>query len=223
MDVGCRLAQTYQTFFQLHLLYVLMLTVRLRVLPAQGQSDWDAFNPPRQVLHNPADPSADPIVVAEPKERSDSKPFFFKPHYSAYPASLVNHFFELAESQMRRVLGRGERESYIKKLMREMGEQWRGSGYGLDYVLGLSSSDDPVERERADSELASWIWRNMMDAKGLSVPANSTTPPAADLDLAENLETVVRFVRREMARLDQISDSDVLGGRIGEWGLVQTA
>lgn len=122
---------------------------------------------------------------------------------------------------MRKVLGRGERERVVKKYMDEMGEQWKGAGTGLDYVLGLGQSDVQGDKEKADVELASWVWRNLFASQGL------VTGPAVpevegdgirEAQMVQRLEEVVRFVRREMARLDRIDDEDVLDANIGEWG-----
>ncbi len=126
---------------------------------------------------------------------------------------------------MRRVLGRGERERVIKKYMDEMGQQWKGSGMAVDYSMGLSISEDPVERERTDVELAAWLWRNLFDSRGLGGPP--LPPPEGEgpmsgrvkeLELPRQLMEVVCFMRREMTRLDGVSDGDVLSGNIGEWG-----
>lgn len=137
-----------------------------------------------------------------------------RPAHETYPTEFLSHFFELAESQMRIVLGKGERERVIRKYMDEMGEQWKGAGLGLDFILGLSISADPAEQRLSDAELASWAWRNLFQSKG-------TTPGEGDeLAFAFQLDKVVRFVRRELARLDQISDADVLDGNIGQWGAV---
>lgn len=127
---------------------------------------------------------------------------------------------------MRRVLGRGERERIIKKYMAEMGEQWKGAGVGLDYAMGLSNSANPEESSRADAELASWVWRNLFGARGLGAPAGMVDPSVDELwlkevDMAEQLELVVRFIRREQARLDGISHRDVLDANIGSWGCVR--
>jgi cytochrome b pre-mRNA-processing protein 3 len=117
---------------------------------------------------------------------------------------------------MRQVLGRGERERVVRKYMDEMGEQWRGAGAGLDYVLGLTVSEEVAERQKADAELASWVWRNLLGSRGLTAPPEGEGK--TEETMGENLELVVRFVRREMARLDGISDADVINGNIGEWG-----
>jgi cytochrome b pre-mRNA-processing protein 3 len=204
----CDLPQTYQSFFQLHLLHVLLLLPRLRALP------------PTQ--------------------------------YAAYQSELLNHFFELAESEMRRVLGRGERERVVRKYMDDMGQQWKGAGVGLDAIMGMGAKDSG-----SDVELAAWIWRNLFQAKSiLSVPpapseasrpgmtiapfvkamgeatpvdiaeatnealkkANDFGPVAGDLEFVETLETIVRFARREVNRLGRVSDEDVMQGEVGEWG-----
>jgi hypothetical protein len=197
----CQLPATYQTFFQLHLLYVLVLVIRLRALRSSRPD---------------ASPIPEPLEPGSPTHTASSAPSFSlgKPAHEAYPTEFLNHFFELAESQMRIVLGKGERERVIRKYMDEMGEQWKGAGLGLDFILGLSISEDPAERALSDPELASWVWRNLFQSKGI-------TPGEGDeLAFPPQLEKVVFFVRRELARLDKISDADVLDGNIGEWGPV---
>ncbi|KAL7423234.1 Serine carboxypeptidase 3 [Cryptotrichosporon argae] len=200
----CDLPPTYQTFFQLHLLYVLILLPRLRTLPASLR----ASSPVPEPL------SASAPHAAEPVKPSAGPTLLGKAAYDAYPGELLGHFFELAESQMRLVLGRNERERVIRKYMDEMGEQWKGAGAGIDYVLGLGVSESAHDRARADAELASWAWRNLFASRGLA-PA---TTVADELKLVEDLEAVVRFTRREMSRLDGIADDDVLSGNIGRWG-----
>lgn len=147
-----------------------------------------------------------------------------KPLYESYPTEIVNHFFDLAESEMRRVLGANERERVVKQYMEEMGQQWKGAGAGLDYVLGLTCSSDPAESSQADAELASWVWRNLFGSAGLTIgpPARGLEPGEADVDIPARLEEVVRFVRREMARFDKIQDEDILDGNIGQWGPVRS-
>ena len=216
----CRLPPTYQTFFQLHLLYVLILTPRLRALPASAP----AHSHPIPEHATPDAPTHSPA----PTSSSGMPNLLAKPLYDGYISELVNHFFELAESQMRRVLGRGERERIVKKYMGEMGEQWRGAGAGLDYALGLQTSSNPEEFSRSDAELASWLWRNLFAARGLGAPAPGLVDPsmrdefgAKEVELPEQLDLVVKFIRREMERLDRISHQDVIDGNIGTWGAVQ--
>ncbi|BEJ12792.1 hypothetical protein CspHIS471_0212520 [Cutaneotrichosporon sp. HIS471] len=197
----CKLPATYQTFFQLHLLYVLILVVRLRALRSSRPD---------------TSPIPEPLEPGPPTHTGPSSSNFTigKPAHETYPTEFLNHFFELAESQMRIVLGKGERERVIRKYMDEMGEQWKGAGLGLDYILGLSISDDKAERALSDPELASWVWRNLFQSKGVA-------PGEGDeLAFPPHLDKVVFFVRRELARLGEISDADVLDGNIGEWGPV---
>lgn len=208
---ACALPPTYQSFFQLHLLYVLLLVTRLRALRSSANP-----HSPLPESMDPGEPTHAPSGTGLPSTAGMS---LLKPAHEAYPTELLSHFFELAESQMRMVLGRSERERVIRKYMEEMGEQWKGAGTGLDYVLGLGISEFEGDRNRADSELASWVWRNLFASRGLA-PAN--LPNAADeLQFIPQLELVVRFVRRELARLDSLSDEDVLAGNIGHWGKVE--
>ncbi len=213
-DVECGLPSTYQTFFQLHLLYVLILLPRLRAIAPNVVA--------RAASTSPAPPTES---SASGTASSSTTGMLSKPSNVIYPAEILNHFFDLAETQMRRVLGRGERERVVKKYMEEMGQQWKGSGMAVDYSLGLGLSEDTAERGNADAELAAWLWRNLFDARG-SVPLRPSTTDggdllsegASDLDVPKHLEQVVWFMRREMKRLDGIPDEDVLVGNLGTWG-----
>lgn len=196
----CHLPPTYQTFFQLHLLYVLLLVTRLRAIRSNPNAPVDVENAGSSV--------SPPLQIT-------------KPAHESYPTELLSHFFELAESQMRMVLGSSERERVVRKYMEEMGEQWKGAGTGLDYVLGLSISEDPADQARADSELASWAWRNLFASRGMTPPSPAIEPAVDELEFVEQLELVVRFVRRELSRLSNIDDEDIMAGNIGEWGKVE--
>lgn len=211
LTLECNLPATYQSFFQIHLLYVLILAVRLRALRAS--------KPDPSPVPEPLDPSA-PRAPASHVHEAESGFNLGKPAYETYPTELLSHFFELSESQMRIVLGRGERERVIRKYMEEMGEQWKGAGAGLDYILGLGISEDPAEYNRSDAEMASWAWRNLFASRGLTEPNPAPAQPIDEMEFIEELEKVVRFVRRELCRLDGISDRDILDGNIGEWGKV---
>ena len=211
------LPRTYQTFFQIHLFYLLILLPRLRALQPN-------LVPPHHSIGRRPLPS-EAAVTSEVKEQGTTgTSILSKPNDKAYPTELLNHFFELAESQMRRVLGRSERERAVTKYMAEMGQQWKGCGMAVDYAIGLSMSQDPIERETADVELAAYLWRNVFDARGLGPPP---LPPAdgegpmsgrvKELELPRHLVEMVAYFRSEMARLDRISDEDVLNGNIGLW------
>lgn len=128
---------------------------------------------------------------------------------------------------MRKVLGRGEKERVVRKYMDEMGTQWKGAGVGLDYVLGLTLSPDASERAKADTELISWVWRNLFASRGLTpTPASADgmgSDGEVDQRMVEQLEQIAAFVRKEMQRLDRVEDADVLSGNIGHWGSVKDA
>ncbi len=196
-DTECGLPATYQTFFQLHLLYLLIVVPRLRSLAGAAS----------------VTPGADPLSTT-------------------YQAELLTHFFDLAENQMRLTLGRGERERNVRKYMQEMGQQWKGASLGFDYAVargqrkvvdgheGLGAAED----EGGDAEMASWVWRNLFGARGTPISpsagfAEGEQHNMEDLKLAGQLAQAVQFIRREMHRLDQLSDEQVINGEIGEFGL----
>lgn len=151
-----------------------------------------------------------------------------KPSHESYPTEIVNHFFELAEAQMRNVLGKGERERVVQKYMNEMGQQWKGATTTLDYVIGLYVAEDEADRQKADYELACWIWRNLFSARGLEpampgaqgqgdLTMEALPTAVKDLEMVVSIEKVVRFMRNRMSQLETISDEDILAGNIGEW------
>ncbi|KAK4687615.1 cytochrome b pre-mRNA-processing protein 3, partial [Tremellales sp. Uapishka_1] len=213
----CALPPSYQSFFQLHLLYILLLLPRLRTLPATSSTS----SLPAEAIPEPIS-SSTPSTTPEPSI-STSTPILSKPLYATYPEELLTHFFEMAESEMRVVLGRGERESKVRKYMDEMGEQWKGAGVGLDYILALGMSEIAEERQRADAELASWVWRNLFASKGVQPIGLESAEKEMEneTEFLDQLESVVKFVRKEMERLDRITDEEVLNGNIGQWGLVK--
>ncbi|KAJ9110717.1 hypothetical protein QFC22_006695 [Naganishia vaughanmartiniae] len=191
----CALPPTYQTFFQLHLLYLLLLIPRLRSLPA-----------------NSTLPTATPVA-------------------QTYQTEILTHFFSLAENQMRLTLGKNVHERVIRGYMKDMGEQWKGAGVTFDYAIargqtGLPPSEgSALEGNGGDAELAGWVWRNLFAARGSdAVPP----PPAAPeegpdmkaLEFAVQLGEIVQWIRRELYRIEALSDADVLEGRIGEFSVV---
>jgi hypothetical protein len=210
---------------------VLILLPRLRALPAASPSTSHPIPEPL----DPSEPHTPPTTTttttpsdAAPSNSTSSAsgaPIIGKPDYESYPTEFLTHFFELAESEMRKVLGRGEKERVVRKYMDEMGTQWKGAGVGLDYVIGLTLSELPEERAKADAELVSWVWRNLYASRGLTpTPASADGLGAegeVDRKMLEQLEQIARFVRREMQRLDRVEDADVLSGNIGHWGSVR--
>jgi cytochrome b pre-mRNA-processing protein 3 len=131
---------------------------------------------------------------------------------------------------MRVTLGEGERERVVRKYMQEMGEQWKGASVGFDYAIARGQRSvvegreelGEAEGEGGDAEMASWIWRNLFAARGapVGVPSMTEGPDVKDLKLAGQLAKVVAFVRREMYRLDQLTDEQVMSGEVGEFGVV---
>ncbi|ORY27475.1 hypothetical protein BCR39DRAFT_538185 [Naematelia encephala] len=228
----CGLPPTYQSFFQLHLLYILIIIPRLRTLPASLPIP----NSPIPESQEPSEPTNSSPTTSTSTTTTESSTvptasssvgYFSKPNYQIYPSELINHFFELAEAQMRKVLGRGERERVVKKYMQEMGEQWKGASVSLDYVLGLSISQDPALKELADPELAAWVWRNLFSSRGMPLAGALAPGPAEaggyigeakEIELTQSLGSIVYWIRKEMNRLEAISDEDVLTARIGAWG-----
>jgi hypothetical protein len=194
-SLECALPPTYQSFFQVHLLYLLLLIPRLRSLPAST-----------------ALPTATPVA-------------------QTYQTEILTHFFELAENQMRLTLGEREHERVVRKYMKEMGEQWKGAGITFDYAIargqtGLPASEgSQLEGNGGDAELASWVWRNLFSARGSDlVPRPTTTtgePAMKELEFAVQLGTIVKWIRRELYRMEGLSDQDVLEGRIGEFSVVR--
>ncbi|CAE6468159.1 unnamed protein product [Rhizoctonia solani] len=136
-----------------------------------------------------------------------------------YQAELVNHFFLDIEHRMRGVLGPKVPERIVKGYMNEMRDQWRGGGVAFD--LGLIDTD---------ATLAGMIWRNLFASRG-APPAPSegnandkklVFASAQDIELPSTLYKFVVHVRREVQRLESISDEDIKLGRIGEWGTVSS-
>jgi len=119
---------------------------------------------------------------------------------------------------MRAVLGEKVSERVIRGYMKEMRDQWAGSG--ASYDLGLVDGDQ---------ELAGALWRNIFAARGASVAAHGKgngevgqkPEDALDADLPSLVLLFVAHLRREAKRLEQISDEDVLAGKVGHFGLIE--
>ncbi|KIO28624.1 hypothetical protein M407DRAFT_242942 [Tulasnella calospora MUT 4182] len=188
--VESRLPPTFQTWFMFTNLHVWLLTTRFRALPAS--------------------------------------------HGRVYIQELINHFFLDAEYRLRSVYGPKCPERIIKRTMVDLRDQWSGSTYAYD-VAAVTS----------DAELAAAIWRNVFAARGekaykekdlseeerekiLEQRRKDNDPEAVvEGSGAEGLEDLPRLLhgyvahlRREMVRLGQISDEDVIAGRIGKFGRV---
>jgi len=145
---------------------------------------------------------------------------------------LVNHFFLDVEHRMRFTLNHKAPERVIKDYMKEMRDQWSGAGLAFD--LGLVGSD---------AELSGAVWRNIFAARGLdgkgeviarpgkeaatakvqdglpTATPNPDVPPSLStselVDLPFHLCVFTAYIRRELIRLQNISDEDVMLGRVG--------
>lgn len=146
---------------------------------------------------------------------------------------------------MRMTLGERERERVVRGYMKEMGEQWKGAGVGFDYALARGQGGLPhVSGSGAgvgvgdgfenggDGEMAAWVWRNLFAARGSegSALSSSNSPTESDtehslslkhLKLSIQLNQIVQFIRRELYRLENVGDEEVVNGRIGEFGRVR--
>lgn len=109
-------------------------------------------------------------------------------HVRIWEQNLLDHFFYAAEDRMAMWHGmaaRGIRNKYLKDLW----VQWRG--VLVSYDEGLI---------KGDAELGAAVWRNVFQAR-------------EDVDLAD-VGAVVSYLRREVARLDRLSDAQLSTGDI---------
>jgi cytochrome b pre-mRNA-processing protein 3 len=109
-------------------------------------------------------------------------------HVRIWEQNLLDHFFYAAEDRMAMWHGmaaRGVRNKYLKDLW----VQWRG--VLVSYDEGLI---------KGDAELGAAVWRNVFQAR-------------EDVDLAD-VAAVVSYLRREVARLDRLSDAQLSTGDI---------
>jgi len=193
----CRLAPTYQTWFQIANLHVWLVRTRYRALPAT--------------------------------------------HGKIYEQEIINHLFLDVEDRMRAALAHKAPERIIKGYMKEMRDQWAGATFSFD--LGLVGSD---------TELSGAIWRNIFASRGLDgkgeaigLPGKISEPRGvegdniADPDVGESssigtlndsaltdlpfhLYVFTAYVRRELGRLESLSDEQVLAGHIGPFGSMES-
>ncbi|OCF32284.1 hypothetical protein I316_05952 [Kwoniella heveanensis BCC8398] len=258
----CDLPRTFHTFFTIHYLYVVLTLTRLRAL---HNSIPNPLSPLPQSAFPGAPgttPAARPPSILDTLDNLGCSLSHAKQHDYRYQQMLLTHYFNIVENEIRLMLGvEITRETETMKRLREYQERGNFARMGLDYSLGLSISTDPEERERADSELASWVWRFIFARRGTD-PAQTPSSAAAagkdgkpaatqvatatsstsarkgtgdlvypegeemkagkDLEMAEQIELIVRFMRRELHRLDGISDRDVIAGNVGFFGKVRS-
>ncbi|WVQ74559.1 hypothetical protein IAR50_004160 [Cryptococcus sp. DSM 104548] len=221
----CDLPKTFHTFFSIHVVYIVITLIRLRALSN------DIPNPlspiPQQRL--PGQPGTTPPPES-PSLLDRYQALTTGNHEYKYREVLLTHFFNIVENEIRLMLGAEiTRDSAIKSRMQEYANWWRESQLTMDYIVGLTASEDPKERHIADAELASWVWRFIFGRRGEGVngegelvyPEGEAMKEGKELEMAEQIETIVKFVRREMARLDKISDRDVIAGNVGFFGPIR--
>ncbi|WWD05805.1 hypothetical protein V865_003888 [Kwoniella europaea PYCC6329] len=226
----CDLPRTFHTFFTIHYLYVLLTLVRLRALPNYIPNP---LSPLPQSAYPGLPGSTTPVQRPSIIDTLDNAGCYFsrvKQHDYRYQQVLLTHFFDIVENEIRLMLGvEITREGETMKRLREYQERGNFARMSLDYVLGLTKSEDPKDREIADGELASFIWRFIFARRGtgknlegeLTYPEGEGMKKGKELEMAEQIETIVKFVRRELNRLDSISDRDVIAGNVGMFGGVR--
>ncbi|KAG9026962.1 Protein cbp3, mitochondrial [Tulasnella sp. JGI-2019a] len=192
--VECKLPPTFQSWFAFTNLHVWLLTTRLRSLP--------------------------------------------QPYGRLYIQELVNHFFLDAEYRLRAVEGPKCPERIIKNSMIDLRNQWNGTTISYDVAM-----------MKGDAEFAAAIWRNIFAARGEKAYKEKDLPieertrlvekrkkendPEAfvgaldgpdDLKALEDLPGLlvmyVAHVRRELKRLEEVSDALILDGEMGRFGRV---
>lgn len=125
-------------------------------------------------------------------------------HVSKWNQHLTDHFFYDAEHRMatlHRLTARSIRNQYLKNLF----EQWRGTI--LSYDEGLV---------RGDAALAAAVWRNVFKAAGAEPVNRREERRGEEVDWV-GVAQIVGWVRREVQRLDLMSDTELTQGRV-EWG-----
>lgn len=221
----CDLPRTFHTFFSVHLVYLLITLIRLRALPNQIPNPLSPI--PQSAL--PGQPGT--TTPIQPPSLKDKFEDLVSPaHEYKYRQTLLTHFFNVVENEIRLMLGvEITRDSAVQTRMKDYANWWREAQLGMDYAIGLTASEDPRERAVADAELASWVWRLIFGRRGEGVngqgelvyPEGEAMKEGKELEMAEQVEAIVRFIRREMARLDKISDRDVIAGNVGMFGKVR--
>lgn len=220
----CGLPATYQTFFQLHLVYLYLLLPRLRALPNNttlGRSSTSLSQTYQTELLT---------------------------HFFALAENQMR--VTLGQGERERVVRNYMKEMGEQWKGAGIGFDYAISiGQDLPEIpVGERST------QGGDTELAAWVWRNLFAARCSDVSSDSTPPtpttttttatnaaaisvetttspasssssdpknPVNQLRLPTQLAHIVGFIRRELYRLDKLSDEDIEQGRTGEFGRVK--
>jgi len=189
----CGLPDSFQTWFQVTQLHMWLLTVRFRSMKA--------------------------------------------PLGKYYIQEFVNHSFLDTEDRIRGPQNKITKGTLIKNYMKILLHQHRGFQTVLDYAI----SREP-QLNQTDQFLAGVIWRNLFGAawgKGMGgvkgifdskeeppVTSSQSSPSTTtsledeqehslenDVKFPEILERLVIFIRKELVRLDQVSDKTIITGQ----------
>lgn len=222
----CGLPATYQTFFQLHLLYVLILITRLRALPnaSSGAADVVATTTTAQTYQTEllthffalAENQMRLTLGRNERERTVRK--YMQEMGQQWKGAGVSFDYALARGQA--------------NLPTEAEVNKQSNGDASQEALEIAIPEDG-----GDAELASWVWRNLFSADGAPGTAPQIRPRSDDEDvvvgdkarssdvarlgMAVRLAEIVAFIRRELARLERIPHERVMNGDVGVFGSVR--
>jgi cytochrome b pre-mRNA-processing protein 3 len=203
----CRLAPTYQNWFQIANLHVWLVRTRYRALPTT--------------------------------------------HGRTYDQELINHFFLDVEDRMRAALAHKAPERIVKGYMKEMRDQWAGATFAFDLGLvgsdaelsgalwrnvfasrGLleargevigkpGKSSGPRAVDSSDNDNVAANNPNEVEESSSSFTGNKLSDSAL-ADLPFHLYVFTAYVRREIKRLESLSDEQVLAGYIDPFGSMES-
>lgn len=225
----CGLPATYQTFFQLHLLYVLILITRLRALPnaSSGATDVVATQTTAQTYQTEllthffalAENQMRLTLGRNERERVVRK--YMQEMGQQWKGAGVSFDYALARGQANLPT-----EAEVKQ----------SGGDPSQEALEIAIPEDG-----GDAELASWVWRNLFSADGAPGTAPQIRPRSDDddmvasegagdrarssdvarLGMAVRLAEIVAFIRREVSRLERIPHEHIMNGEVGVFGSVK--
>ncbi len=239
LRADCALPPTFQSWFTITNLHVWLLTVRLRALPSSQamfyqQALLDHFfidieDRIRTVLQPPATPTVpytfstsfylNPNAPASGEKGKDGKP---KPRSRA-PDRIVTRQMKIFKEQWAG-MGIALDLGLAKSDMELAGAIWRNllgarGATGIAYPSSTQTTSAPFKRalnlvggEVVNVEKIDWEKEATRDDNS---GVHDFPPDEVDRYLAypETMESVVTYVRRELKRLECVSDEAILGGQ----------
>lgn len=230
----CRLPQSYQTWFQITLLHLYLLSVRFRSLPPPlgGTFNQELVNHAfidfeqrlRGTRYNVTKGS---LVKKYMKDLLDQQRGLFTALDLALVADEVpqppsSSSSPSGDAGVGGASGKGDAELAAAIWRNLFGAGW---GQGMGGVSGVFASPPAPSTPAGNAPLADGqvgTAPKTATAADPSVPAEQLASQApspsvsddfvADADFAANLERIVRYIRREMVRLDGIPDAEVRSG-----------